>query len=125
MKSKAPLALIELVIMVLIFALAAALCLQAFVWSHQQSETMALRDEAVLAVQNGAELIKSSKGDAEVVKEVNAGDFNGFSLRAEELDVNTPGLGTAAVTATAKDGSEIFSLQIYWQKPHEGGGRHE
>ena len=125
MKDKAPLALIEIVIMILIFALAAALCLKAFVWANEQSETIALRDEAALAVQNGAELIKSSKGDADVMEMINSADFNGFSLCAEILDINTPGLGTAAVTAAGEDGKEIFAVQIYWQKSFEGGGGHE
>ena len=125
MKSKAPLALIELVIMILIFALAAGLCLKAFFWSHQQSEQIALRDEAALAVQNAAELIKSSKGDMTVIESLKTADTNGFALQTEVLDVNTAGLGSALITAATSEGKEIFALQVFWQEPHEGGGGHE
>lgn len=125
MKSKAPLALIELVIMLLIFVLAAALCLQAFLWAQQQSETIILRDEAAIAVQNAAELIKSSKGDEKVIASITASDNDVFKLNIECLDVNARGLGSALVTAESETGENIFSLQIFWQEPLEGGEARE
>ena len=48
MKSKAPLALMEQIIMVLVFALAAALCLRTFALSDRMSREGELRDGAVL-----------------------------------------------------------------------------
>ena len=48
MRSKAPLALMEQVVMVLVFALATALCLQVFVFSNQVSKRNAAIDHAVL-----------------------------------------------------------------------------
>ncbi len=59
MKSKAPLALIEQTIMILVFALAAALCLRVFVWSEQTSKRDINRDRAVVEAQNAAEILKS------------------------------------------------------------------
>ena len=40
MKSKAPLALMEQMVMILVFALAAALCLQAFVKSEDRKSVV-------------------------------------------------------------------------------------
>ncbi|MEI3306106.1 MAG: hypothetical protein V8R40_08850 [Dysosmobacter sp.] len=47
MRSKAPLALMEQLVMVLVFALAAALCVQVFVLSGQTSRWNAARDRAL------------------------------------------------------------------------------
>ena len=54
MKSKAPLALMEQIVMLLVFALAAALCLQAFVKSEQTSRDSQSRGNAALSVQIAA-----------------------------------------------------------------------
>lgn len=131
MKSKASLVLIELVIMILIFALAAALCLQAFHWASAESERIILRDDAVLAVQNMAELLKAGKGEAgegnaASPPEQDYGDR--FSLEVTPLDPDTNGLGGAAVSALTPDGEIVFSADVYWQEPlkwEEGGGRSE
>ena len=66
MKSKASLSLMELLVMVLIFALAAALCLQTFAKAQTISLETARQDEAVLLAQNGAELLKSGMAAPEV-----------------------------------------------------------
>ncbi len=47
MKSKAPLVMMEQMVMILVFALAAALCLQAFVLSNSLSEQGQARDQAL------------------------------------------------------------------------------
>ena len=48
MKSKTPLALMEQLVMVLVFALAAALCVSCFVAADRLSDRYAVRDDAVL-----------------------------------------------------------------------------
>ena len=63
MKDKTPPILTELVIMLLVFALSAALCLRAFVWADAASQEMRARDEALLRAQNAAEVLKSQRGD--------------------------------------------------------------
>lgn len=63
MRSKAPLALMEQMVMILVFALAAALCLQVFVFADQMSRRTAAIDRAVAECQNAAELLKASGGD--------------------------------------------------------------
>ena len=60
MRSKSPLALMEQVIMVLVFALAAALCLRVFAFSDLASTRNEAVDRAVLECQNAAEFLKSS-----------------------------------------------------------------
>lgn len=59
MKSKAPLVMMEQMVMILVFALAAALCLQAFVLSDSISRENQRRDQAVLLCQNLAEECKA------------------------------------------------------------------
>ena len=58
MKSKAPLVMMEQIIMVLVFALAAALCLQTFVLSGKLSKLTEAKNRAVVEAQNVAETIK-------------------------------------------------------------------
>ena len=62
MKSKAPLVMMEQIVMVLVFALAAALCLRTFVLSGKISQMTENKNRAVLEVQNAAENMKH--GDA-------------------------------------------------------------
>ena len=61
MKNKASLLLMEQLIMILVFALAAALCLQVFAKSAQIAQETACRDKAVQVAQNGAELWKQGE----------------------------------------------------------------
>lgn len=65
MKSRAPLALMEQMVMLLVFALAAALCLQAFVKSDQISLKNGARSNAALTAQNTAEIIRHNGGSVE------------------------------------------------------------
>ena len=65
MKSKAPLVLMEQMVMLLVFALAAALCLQAFVKSDRLSARDEARDQAVVLAQSAAETIRACNGNFE------------------------------------------------------------
>ncbi len=66
--NKSILVLIEHIVMLLVFALAAAVCLRMFALSGRLSRTYEATDRAVLAAQNAAELIKQNgiKGFAEL-----------------------------------------------------------
>ncbi len=59
MKSKAPLMLMEQMIMLLVFAVAAALCIQGFVKSADISDLSKARDMAVIEAQNTAEAVRN------------------------------------------------------------------
>lgn len=75
MRSKAPLILMEQMVMLLVFALAAALCLQAFVKSDALSGRSEARDKAAVLCQNAAETVRHCGGSAQ----------NALSKAAEEL----------------------------------------
>ena len=63
MKSRAPLALMEQTVMVLVFALAAALCLRAFVLADGISRRVEATDRAVLWAESAADTLKARNGD--------------------------------------------------------------
>ena len=63
MRSKSPLVLMEQLVMVLVFALAAALCLRVFAASDQMAKRNEAVDRAVVECQNAAETLKAAGGD--------------------------------------------------------------
>lgn len=137
MRSKAPLALIEQVVMVLVFALAAALCLRVFAFSDQMSERNEDIDCAVLLAQNTAEMLKAY-GGVEEAAEATGGeirqtmwssyydvDLNPVPDQASAYyEVNTfpensgvEGLGQAGIEVFRYDGNEaLFFITVAWQE---------
>ena len=140
MRSKAPLALMEQMVMIAVFALAAALCIQAFVHSDQASRRSEARDRAVELCQWTAEAVRASGGalaDAAVLAaggqptETETGwtvDYDAdwtavtgggaYRLTVERLATEQAGLGLAQVRVTALDGTDeaLFSLEVAWQE---------
>ena len=106
MRSKASLTLMELLVMVLVFALAAALCMQVFAYAQTLSLETARRDEAVVLAQNAAELLKSGIV-AEKIEEVLSGDA--YTVQIRELAQEIPGLMKAEVTVFY-EAAALFSL---------------
>ena len=132
MKSKTPLALMEQLVMVLVFALAAALCVSCFVTADRLSRRNTVRDEAVIAAQNAAETIKGCRGDYEQAAAVLNGTLRhgslelsgeeGFYIVVTPVDSGDPLLGRANVEAyAATDGEELFVLTVSWQEVGEHG----
>ena len=80
-ESKAPLVLMEQVIMVLVFALVAALCIQAFVLSRTLSVQMTERDHAMNVSQTLAETVKAYGGDLKAVSEKLHGESDGMQVQ--------------------------------------------
>ena len=128
MRSKAPLTMMEQLIMLLVFALAAALCLQAFVMADQMSERNARRDAAILSVQHAAETVKACSGDLVKAQSLLGGKQTGDTLTVdcEEglltialLPTEHAYLGSAHITMTDIAGDELFSVTTAWQT---GGG---
>jgi len=147
-QSKAPLALMEQMVMLLVFALAAALCLQIFVYSDAASKRSEARDKAALLCQSVAESLRHTEGDLEAVAEMmdfpdsactregplleayyngdwtlsSAGAY-AYCLRASLVDCAQDGLGGADVKVVeAKDGGELFTLRVNWQTEVGGDG---
>lgn len=140
MKSKAPLALIEQTVMVMVFALSAALCIQAFVKAEQISARSEERSYAALAAQDAAELIKNIGGDMDHALS-GAGDLLGgayeqdmlhidynkdwnlsdgdsvYRLTVQGVPVEEPGLQKALVQVVTGDLGEaelLFELEAAW-----------
>lgn len=135
MKSKAPLSLMEQLIMLVVFALAAALCLQVFVLSSKVSRSSETKSHAVTAVQNAAEVTKSCRGDFEKLSAIlgGSGDDRRWQLSFDEnwqpatsanacyvvniipASTELPTLGSAEISAHGEDGT-LFSLTVCWQE---------
>ena len=140
MKSKAPLSLMEQLAMLLVFALAAALCLQIFVFSGQVSRECETRDRAVAVAQNAAETLKAARGDLERAAQLYGGVFRdgkwqmGFDEAWQEVspenanyclvvartENDTPLLGTADVAVQNQNAEDVFRISVAWQEETNG-----
>ena len=135
MKSKAPLTLLELMLMLLVFALAAAVCLRAFVLADRMVKESDIRDGACLQAQNAAETLKYTHGDYVLTAELLDGvadpalltiyyDENWqpvsrpdtYTLRAVPARTESELLGGADIRVTDVAGKEHYALTVLWQK---------
>ena len=140
MRNKSPLALMEQVLMVLVFAMAAALCLQGFALANRISTRMETRNQAITLAQNAAEIVKYYSGDFTMVTQHLNGECDGNILRiidmppsqavvSETSDMQTPPLileiapsdssvpllGTATIRVLQEE-EIIFEITVAWQK---------
>ena len=90
-RSKTPLFLMELIIMLLVFSISAAVCLQVFSGAKKISEESRKLDAAVMQAQTIAEYWKASHGDLEETAEMLyvIPDETGFKLYDEENWLHT------------------------------------
>ena len=124
MKHKSQLRIIEQTIMILVFAIVAAICLKAFFATSEISGEIRLKDLAVTEVQNTAETLKGSRGDCEKAAELLGGSFDGDVLKKEcagftvtAVPVREDGLpAEARVFAEDPDGNVLFEIQAAWQE---------
>ena len=147
MRSKSPLALMEQLVMVLVFALAAALCLQAFALADRMSERNEAVDRAVMECQNAAELMKAAGGDMAHAQQAASERMGGglsqglwqvlydedwnvvsgwedcvYRLEAQGLPVSVEGLCKAHVQIVREeDGQPLFELNVAWQEVDGNG----
>lgn len=125
-RSKAPLALMEQIIMILVFALTAAVCLQAFVYSNNLSEAGDKENLAASHAQEVVETCKMLSGDFEQVQQRLSGERteNGIRVFYEEdqmtvvLEVTEQSewLTRAKVSVQDNDHKEIFGVDTAWQR---------
>lgn len=113
MKNKTSLMLMELLIMVLIFALAGAICLRVFARSQAISVQTQHRSQAVLAAQNAAETVKACANFAEAERMLDE-PVNGCSVQLTAIETTIPGLAGCEILAECQ--GETFCLQVYWQE---------
>ena len=135
MKSKAPLSLMEQLVMLLVFALAAALCLQVFVLSGQMSRMSEARDRGVTAVQNAAEVTKLCGGDLHKAAQMAGGTASPdrweltydeawqqtsqeavYRIVTEREHTDNALLGRGTVTALDDAGEVLFRVTVSWQE---------
>ena len=148
MRNRSPLVLMEQVVMVLVFALAAALCLQVFALADKTSRHSEEVDRAVQACQSAAEALKAAGGDVahaqqaaaarmggavedglwyvlynEEWKPVGGVDEAAYALYVRGAAEQTDGLAKADVRMEAcdADGGELFSLTVAWQEVNGDG----
>lgn len=109
MRNKASLSLMEQLVMILVFSLAAALCLGVFARADQISKTTQHRETAAQIAQNGAELLKSgAKWESLPLPE-------GYTAQLQMVDGNIRGLQMAEIQVSY--GPEmVFALQTAWQE---------
>lgn len=112
MRSKASLFLMEQLVMLLVFALAAALCLGVFVRADHISEETQQRDQAVILACNAAELLKSIGDPEKVLELVETGEF---AMKILEENSGIAGMRQAKIVIS-RDHAEVFSLQTGWQE---------
>lgn len=142
-RSKAPLALMEQAVMLAVFALAAVLCLQAFVWANDTSRYISDADQALLQAQNAAEVLKNQGGDMAHALPAAAEMLGGrveqglwyilydedwqavpdwedaaFVLNVQGVPSGVEGLWHAEVWVSAYGGQEeaLCSLPVAWQE---------
>lgn len=111
MKNKTTLMLMELLVMVLVFALASVICLRVFVRAQELSEQTQNRDRAVLAAQNAAETVKACGDLSEAARIL---EESGCELQFTALPSPPPGLSGCEITAQCE--GETFSLRVFWQE---------
>lgn len=112
MRSKASLFLMEQLVMILVFALAAALCLRLFAATQEISLETAHRDKAVVIAQNGAELLKAGLRADEIEKKLSCAPF---AVRIQMLPREFPGLAQAEVVVIYEEEKQ-FSLTVGYQE---------
>lgn len=143
MRRKAPLTLMELMVMILVFALASALCLQAFVKSDRMSRRSEARDRAAVLCQNTAETLRYFGGDMGEAQTRTAeeleyhyaqgllwqefdenwapADSGVYRLEADGVPTEAPGLRKARVRVwtdyeKGREPQILFEIQVAWQE---------
>lgn len=136
MKNKSPLFLMEQLSMLLVFALAAALCLQGFSLAARSSRRQEAVSHAATQVQTAAEFLKSTYGNYEQAALHHGGSWNGEQWTIHYDDtwqpVSHPQTGIYTLTVvpvetsqTLMDGAQLrmmqeedilFEIQVAWQE---------
>ena len=148
MKHRTSLTLLEPLLMIMVLALAAALCIRAFAYSGRLSKEDRIKAEAMAKAQNAAELVKYYKGDIkEAFEKMGWTYLDGFGaelnsdwddckvesylngVRLVDLkyhvlvspgSADDPYLGTLLITVLdAKTDGVICSIEAAWQEDME------
>jgi len=113
--------LIELMLGIMIFAVAAAICLKIFVTANQISDGSTELNRAVIAAQSTAECFKASGGDLSETAKLLGENFTSGETLTMHFDSYTveitrvadqPGLIEGEVSVSGSSGNQIFSIPI-------------
>ena len=115
MRSRASLFLMEQLVMILVFSLAAALCLRLFARTQEISLETARQDAAVAMAQNGAELLKVGIRGEEIEKKL---EHDAYTVEIQEFPIEMPGFARAEI-AVYYESRELFSLTVGYQEVSE------
>ena len=119
MRSKTPLVLMEQLVMVLVFAMAAAICLQVFGLSDRLSKENEARAEAALLAQNTAEELKSSYGEALLDWEEVDGRYfmeeEGYRVQVQAAETEISGLRKVELQVLQEE-EVLFEIPVAWQE---------
>lgn len=141
-RSKVSLVLMEQLMMLLVFALAAAVCLRIFVFADRASRQVQDRDRAAELVQNTAQVLQHTGGDFSRAAELLDAqywdesslmtDYDGdwalatdtmrYTLGAARSASDTPYLGKAQVWCRDEvEDRELFRVEVAWQEVDQHG----
>lgn len=125
-RSKAPLALMEQIIMILVFALAAAICLQAYVYADKMSKDGQLRERASARAREVIEYCKATEGDLPFVSGRLSGEY-GFgtertpeSREMQEAPDTEPGSEDAGDVPDTGAGGDTVPIWLTVDYPEDG-----
>lgn len=123
--SSSTLFLMELILAILFFCIAAAICVYVFAMSHVIHLGSVEQDNAVKITQNISEILRSSKDKEDLVQglsstfnisgEVNLNDdiiIKESGLTTTLIPSYNQGLLSLDITVTAGDGQEIYTILI-------------
>ncbi|MBQ8186902.1 MAG: hypothetical protein IJ037_08525 [Clostridia bacterium] len=134
MKRKETLILIEIAVMIAVFALAAGICLRIFALSGRMSAENTARDRCVTEARNAAEMLGYCAGDLDAACGTYGGavtdgcwvirydenwtvtpDGGAYVLTAEPVPTESEYLGKAVITVRDAEDDVIFTVPAAWQ----------
>lgn len=111
----------EQLIMILVFAMTAALCLQGFSATNKMSQRQEQMSRAVVLAQNAAETLKGTGGDYEALAKMTDTVYNDLTnaepyyLTVTPMETADPLLGSACVQVFFEE-ELIFEISVAWQE---------
>lgn len=124
--SKSGLFLMELILVILLFAISAAICLQMFTYASLTAQNAENLSYATLAARSAAECVQATGGDLDQVAEYLSGTANGSGLQVGyddqwqpvddnptyQLELTQQGTRAEIAVFALEDGQSIYSLTV-------------
>jgi len=132
MKNRSSLAVMELLIMVLVFAVAGALCLRTFIRAEQSVRERAQRDGALLLAQNAAQSLKSGAAERpEALDRIETAFYDAawelceppgtYRLEISRQPTAYDTLGSAQIRVYGGGETPLAQLDVNWQEVGDRG----